>query len=177
MAPVVTTKCCYLRVTPRSPRAFILLSMGTLTLEELSARTIVAANSLTLKPGQEAFITPPSYAIAEAYFAPDTEWPRVVLDGDTVVGFIRGHFDTETSAPEFHSCIWRIHIAAEAQGRGVGRFAVEAIAAEARSRGFAQLTVLWEPGDNGPGEFFHTLGFRDIGETRYGETIAALSLS
>lgn len=151
--------------------------MGHLTLEELSGRTIVAANNLTLKPGQEAFLAPPSYAVAEAYFAPDTHWPRVVLDADEVVGFIRGHFDQQTSQPEFQSCIWRIHIAAEAQGRGVGRFAVEALAAEARSRGFGRLTVLWEPGDDGPGEFFHTLGFVDIGETLYGETIAALSLA
>ena len=151
--------------------------MGNLTLEELSGRTIVAANNLTLKRGQEAFIAPPSYAIAEAYFAPNTEWPRVVLDGDTVVGFIRGHFDKDSPQPEFQSCIWRIHIAAEAQGQGVGRFAVESLAAEARSRGFDRITVLWEPGDDSPGEFFHTLGFVDIGETRYGETIAALSLA
>ena len=99
------------------------------------------------------------------------------MDGDDVVGFIRGHFDQQTSQAELRSCIWRIHIAAEAQGRGVGRFAVEALAAEARSRGFERLTVLWEPGDNGPGDFFHALGFVDIGETRYGETIAALSLT
>ena len=151
--------------------------MGNLTLEELSGRTIVAANNLTLKRGQEAFIAPPSYAIAEAYFAPNTEWPRVVLDGDTVVGFIRGHFDMDSPQPEFQSCIWRIHISAEAQGQGVGRFAVESLAAEASSRGFDQITVLWEPGADSPGEFFHTLGFVDIGETRYGETIAALSLS
>jgi diamine N-acetyltransferase len=151
--------------------------MGNLTLEELSGRTIVAANNLTLKPGQEAFLAPPSYAVAEAYFAPDTDWPRVVLDGSDVVGFIRGHFDKETSQEEFQSCIWRIHIAAEAQGRGVGRFAVEALAAEARSRGFDRITVLWEPGDNSPGDFFHALGFVNIGETRYGETIAALSLT
>jgi diamine N-acetyltransferase len=151
--------------------------MGNLKLEELSGRTIVAANNLTLKPGQEAFIAPPSYAVAEAYFAPDTEWPRVVLDDSDVVGFIRGHFDKETSQEEFQSCIWRIHIAAEAQGRGVGRFAVEALAAEARSRGFERITVLWEPGDNGPGDFFHALGFVNIGETRYGETIAALTLA
>jgi diamine N-acetyltransferase len=150
--------------------------MADLRLEELSAKTIVAANSLTLKPGQEAFVAPTSYAIAESYFNPVTEWPRVVLDGDTVVGFIRGHFDKDAPQPEFRSCIWRITVAANQQGQGVGRFAVLALAAEAETRGYKSLTVLWDAGDNGPGEFFHKLGFVDTGITRYGEIISELAL-
>jgi len=150
--------------------------MGELRLEELSAKTIVAANTLSLKPGQEAFVAPTSYAIAESYFNPVTEWPRVVVDGDTVVGFIRGHFDSEAPQPEFRSCIWRITVAAEAQGKGVGRFAVLALAEEAKTRGHQKLTVLWDAGDDGPGEFFHKLGFVDTGITRYGETISELTL-
>ncbi len=150
--------------------------MSELRLEELSASTIVAANSLNLKPGQEAFVAPTSYALAESYFNPATEWPRVVLEGNTVVGFIRGHFDPETEQPEFRSCIWRITVSADAQGKGVGRFAVLALAEEAKSRGFSRLTVLWDEGDKSPGEFFHKLGFVDIGTTRYGETIGELAL-
>ncbi|HEY0259008.1 MAG TPA: GNAT family N-acetyltransferase, partial [Lacisediminihabitans sp.] len=82
--------------------------MAELRLEELSAKTIVAANSLTLRPGQEQFVTPPSYAIADAYINPVTSWPRVVLDGETVVGFIRGNFDPDALQEEFRSCIWRV---------------------------------------------------------------------
>ena len=44
--------------------------MGNLRLEELSAKTIVAANGLTLRRGQEQFVTPTSYAIADAYIEP-----------------------------------------------------------------------------------------------------------
>ena len=88
--------------------------MGELRLEELSAKTIVAANTLT--------------------------------------------------------------VAADQQGKGVGRFAVLALADEAKSRGHEKLTVLWDAGDAGPGEFFHKLGFVDTGVTRYGETISELSL-
>lgn len=150
--------------------------MGNYRLEELSAATIVAANTLTLKPGQEQFVAPTSYAISESYFDPNTEWPRVVLEGDSVVGFIRGHFDPNTDLPEFESCIWRITVSAAAQGKGVGRFAVEALAREAKNRGFKRLTVLWEDGDNGPGEFFHRLGFTDIGKSRFGEVIGELAL-
>ncbi len=69
--------------------------MSDMTLEELSARTIVAANTLTLKPGQEAFVAPVSHSIAEAYVNPTTAWPRVVMEDGEVVGFIMGNFDPE----------------------------------------------------------------------------------
>jgi diamine N-acetyltransferase len=150
--------------------------MGDLRLVELDAGNIVAANTLTLKPGQEQFVAPVSHSIAEAYVNPITSWPRVVMDGDDVVGFIMGNFDPEADQPEFRSCIWRINIAAEAQGRGVGSFAVRALADEARSRGFERLTVIWERGEHGPEEFFLRVGFVPTGETQYGETVGALEL-
>src|SRR5690554_2350141 len=150
--------------------------MGEFRLEELSASNIVAANNLTLRPGQEAFVTPPTYAIADNYLDPTTSWPRVVLDGDKVVGFIRGNFDPDAAQEEFRSCVWRVHVAAEAQGHGVGRFAVLALADEARQRGFEQLTALWEPGEDGPEAFFTSLGFTVERETQYGEKFGVLTL-
>ena len=151
--------------------------MGELRLEELSAKTIVAANNLSLRRGQEQFVTPPSYAIADAYLSPVTSWPRVVLNSkDEVVGFIRGNFDPESTQEEFRSCIWRVTVAASAQGTGVGRFAVLALAEEARHRGFDRVTAVWEPGDDGPEQFFLRVGFTISGETQYGENIGVLGL-
>lgn len=152
------------------------MSMGDLRLEELSASNIVAANSLTLRPGQEQFVTPTSYAIADAYINPLTSWPRVVLDGDQVVGFVRGNFDEDATQDEFRSALWRINVAADAQGAGVGKFAVRALAEEARVRGFHRLTVIWEPGEEGPEDFFLRIGFSIIGQTQYGENIGALEI-
>ncbi|QJU52473.1 GNAT family N-acetyltransferase [Herbiconiux sp. KACC 21604] len=150
--------------------------MSELKLVELSASNIVAANTLTLKPGQEQYVAPVSHSIAEAYVNPVTAWPRVVLEDDEVVGFIMGNFDPDAQEDEFRSCIWRINVAADAQGHGVGRFAVLALADEARQRGFEQITVIFEPGEDGPAAFFEKIGFVATGETPYGETIAALSL-
>lgn len=152
------------------------MGMAELRLEELSAKTIVAANSLTLRPGQEQFVTPVSYSIADAVIDPGTTWSRVVLDGDEVVGFIRGNFDPDAEHEEFRSCIWRINVSADAQGSGVGKFAVTGLADEARRRGFNQLTVIWEPGEDGPESFFLHLGFRIIGQTQYGENLGAVEL-
>jgi diamine N-acetyltransferase len=150
--------------------------MSELRLEELSAKTIVAANNLTLRRGQEQFVTPPSYAIADSFLNPATSWPRVVLDGDSVVGFIRGNFDPEAPQEEFRSCVWRVTVAGNAQGTGVGKFAVHALAEEAKTRGFTRLTALWEPGEEGPEKFFLSIGFTIQGQTQYGENIGALEL-
>jgi diamine N-acetyltransferase len=58
----------------------------------------------------------------------------------------------------------------------VGRFAVLALAAEAKSRGFDRLTALWEPGEEGPEEFFLRIGFVIEGQTQYGENLGVLTL-
>lgn len=150
--------------------------MGELRLEELSATNIVAANTLSLKPGQEQFVAPVSHSIAEAYVNPVTSWPRVVLDGDTVVGFIMGNFDPDAQDEHFRSCIWRLNVSADAQGRGVGRFAAHALAEEARARGFDRLTVIWESGEEGPEDFFLRIGFKPVGQTQYGDNIGVLEL-
>ncbi|MFB2554755.1 GNAT family N-acetyltransferase [Herbiconiux liangxiaofengii] len=150
--------------------------MSELSLEELSASNIVAANTLTLKPGQEQFVAPVSHSIAEAYVNPATAWPRVVREDGEVVGFIMGNFDPEAQEEEFKACIWRINVDADAQGHGVGRFAVLSVADEARRRGLERITVIYEPGEAGPAAFFEKLGFTPYSETPYGETVAALEL-
>jgi diamine N-acetyltransferase len=150
--------------------------MADLRLEELSARNIVAANGLSLKPGQEQFIAPVSYSVAASVINPATSWQRVVVQDDQVVGFIHGNFDPDSDQEEFRACIWRINVDAEAQGQGVGKFAAEALAEEARSRGLDRITVIWEPGEGGPEAFFHHIGFTDVGQTQYGEVIGAMQL-
>ncbi|WP_255447588.1 GNAT family N-acetyltransferase, partial [Schumannella sp. 10F1B-5-1] len=107
---------------------------------------------------------------------PTASWPRVVLDGDAVVGYIVGNFDESASDDFLRAALWRINVAAEAQGSGVGKFAVHALADEARKRGFSRITVVWESGQEGPEEFFKAVGFTVIGETPYGENLGALDL-
>jgi len=147
-----------------------------LRLEELSASNVVAANALTMKPGQEQFVAPVSYSAAAAVSNPATSWQRVVRDGDEVVGFIMGNFDPDAEHEEFRSILWRINVDADDQGRGIGTFAVRALADEARRRGLARLYVIWESGELGPEQFFLRSGFQPVGETQYGETVGALDL-
>ena len=150
--------------------------MADLRLVELSAATIVAVNTLSLKPGQEQFLAPVSYGVAATVSNPQTTWQRVVLDGDEVVGFVSANFDPEAHEEHFRSVVWRINVDADEQGRGVGRFAVDALLDEARTRGMDHVNVIYEAGDGGPEAFFRRVGFEPVGETEYGEVIATVRL-
>jgi len=153
------------------------VSMSELRMVELSAATIVAVNNLSLKPGQEQFLAPVSYGIAATVINPQTSWQRVVLDGDQVVGFVSANFDSEAPEEHFRSVLWRINVDADDQGKGVGRFAVEQLVEEARSRGVDHVNVIYEAGEDGPEAFFLRVGFTPVGETEYSEVIAEIRVT
>ncbi len=150
--------------------------MTELRLEELSATTIVEVNNLSLKEGQEEFLAPESYDLAASSVTPQTSWQRVVLDGDEVVGFISANFDPDAPLEYFRSVLWRINVDADDQGRGVGRFAVEGLLAEARERGCEKVDVIYMEGEGGPEAFFTRIGFTPVGETEFGEVIGEIRL-
>lgn len=151
--------------------------MAELRIEELTAQNAAAANSLTLKPGQEAFVKPATYTDVEEQLDPAGSWPRVIVDGDDqVVGYVMGAFDPDAPEEYLRAALWRVNVAAEAQGRGVGRFAVAAFADEARRRGFDRVTVVWASGEDGPEQFFKAVGFEVTGETPFGENLGVMTL-
>lgn len=148
-----------------------------LKLVPLTADNVVAANALSLKPGQEAYVAPVSHSIAEAYVNQDTMWPRVVEDDGEVVAFIMATFNPDIDDELYHATILRMNVDAEHQRQGIGRFAVNAVFEEARTRGFQRVFAVWEDGEEGPGAFFHALAFDEVGTTPYGEIIGAHTIS
>ncbi|MGM7697679.1 GNAT family N-acetyltransferase [Microbacterium sp. A84] len=151
--------------------------MSELRMVELSAATIVAVNNLSLKPGQEQYLAPVSYGIAATVINPQTSWQRVILDGDEVVGFVSANFDADAPEEHFRSVLWRINVDANDQRRGLGRFAVAGLLAEARTRNMDRVVVIYEAGDGGPEAFFRRVGFTPVGETEYAEVIAEIRLA
>lgn len=143
-----------------------------LQLVELSPSTIVDVNNMSLKPGQEEFLSPVSYGIAATAVNPLTSWQRVVLDDDQVVGFVSANFEPDAPYEHFRSVLWRINVDADEQRRGIGRFAVKELRREARQRGFDHVNVMYEAGQAGPEAFFRSVGFQPVGETEFGEVIA-----
>ncbi|HET7027344.1 MAG TPA: GNAT family N-acetyltransferase [Candidatus Limnocylindrales bacterium] len=130
-------------------------------LEVVTPANVHDACRLRIRPEQERFVAPVAISLAEAYADPDHAWPRLIYEGDELVGFvmagfIRGH-------ELLDSTLWRLNVAASAQGRGYGRFGVEAAAEEARRRGRSILSVGYARGERSPEGFYLRLGFKATG--------------
>jgi diamine N-acetyltransferase len=141
-------------------------------LELVTRQNVRAACELTLRRGQEGLVAPVAWSLASAYVDPDIAWPRLICDGDQVVGFIMAAFDPQNPSDLYHAFLWRLNIGAGHQGSGYGRFAVEALYAEVRRRGLIRLTVSYHEGENGPEGFYQRLGFRRTGENIQDEVVA-----
>jgi diamine N-acetyltransferase len=149
-------------------------------LEKITQANLDAALGIRVHPDQEHRVDPVVKSLAEAYVRPDVAWPRLIVDGGRPVGFLMGFFDIDWKADgsrsDVRSGLWRLNIAADAQGRGYGRFAVDSVAAEIRRRGGTRLTTTWLPGPTGPGAFYRRLGFRLTGETSGPDEVGELTL-
>ncbi|MEU0236633.1 GNAT family N-acetyltransferase [Nocardiopsis sp. NPDC006198] len=148
----------------------------SLRLAEITPANLDAALGVKVREDQNAFVAPVERSLAEAYASRATAWPRLVVDGDEAVGFVMANFAPGEEEPDFRCGIWRLNIAGDAQGRGYGRFAVAAVAAEARVRGNRRLTVMWVPGGGGPEGFYLGAGFRPTGRVMGGQVVGEMVL-
>jgi diamine N-acetyltransferase len=145
---------------------------ATITLREVTAETVRAVCALRVAPAQEGFVASNAFSIAQAYFEPRA-WFRAIYADETPVGFAMLWDDPE--AGEYG--LWRFMIAAEHQGKGFGRRALEQIIAHVRARpGARELTLSYVPGDGAAGAFYARLGFVETGEVDEGERVMRLTL-
>ncbi|MEV4723877.1 MULTISPECIES: GNAT family N-acetyltransferase [Micromonospora] len=145
-------------------------------LEKVTPENYEAALKLSVRPDQEDLVGPVVKSLAEAYVFPDIAWPRLIFDGDRLVGFLMAFLDYAwgDNPDDVRSGLWKLNIAADDQGKGYGRFAVEAVCAEIRARGGNRAYVTWVPREGGAEGFYLKLGFRPTGEQSEGETVAVL---
>jgi diamine N-acetyltransferase len=143
------------------------------SLREITADTLREVCRLRVAPGQEGFVAPVAFSIAEAHFSP-LAWFRAVYAGDTPVGFVM--LEDDAAARQYF--LWRLLIDADHQGKGYGRRAVELLCDYVRTRpGATELLTSWVPGDAGPAGFYGRLGFELTGEVEEDEVVARLPLS
>jgi diamine N-acetyltransferase len=146
-------------------------------LELVTQDNVRTACKLTMRPDQEDLVAPVAWSLADAYTMPDIAWPRLIYDGGQLVGFLMAAFAPEHYDALFHSYLWRLNIGAGHQGKGYGRFAVDAVCQEAARRGNYRLTVCYHPYQHGPEGFYRRLGFRPTGEYHEDEVVAERILS
>jgi len=138
--------------------------MNAIRIAEITPDNVIPACRLTVRPEQEGYVAPVAISLAEAYANRRTAWPRLLYDGDELVAFVMGGFDPDSPVDFFRCGIWRLNVAAGHQGKGYGRYAVDALLDEARRRGQRRVTVMWKPGEHGPEGFYLRLGFRTTGQ-------------
>jgi diamine N-acetyltransferase len=148
-------------------------------LRTIDPRNYEAALELSVRPDQADLVAPVVKSLAEAYVYGEQAWPRLVYDGDQLVGFVMAFLDipwTDPDDTDRRSGLWRLNIGAGQQGRGYGTFAVEAVCAEILTRGGAEAYVTYHPREGGPASFYAKLGFHPTGEIADGETVAVRKL-
>lgn len=150
-------------------------------LEPVTAENIEAVCAIQVRPDQAHLVSPVVKSLAEAYVHGDVAWPRAIVDGDEVVGFVMAFLDIEWNPArdpaDRRSGIWRLNISAGHQGKGYGSFAVAAVVEEIRRRGARRAYVTWDTGDGSPEPFYLGLGFRLTGELSGDQRVGELLLS
>lgn len=152
----------------------------SLRLEPVTPDNFDAVCAVSVRPDQAHLVAPVVKSLAEAYVHAETAWPRAIVDGDEVVGFVMAFldiaWDPAADPRDVRSGLWRLNISSAHQSKGYGRFAVAAVTAELRRRGASHAYVTWEPGPGSPEPFYLGLGFRPTGEESAGQTVAVLNL-
>lgn len=105
---------------------------ATVTLLGIAAATVRHVCALRVAPSQEHFVAPNAVSLAEALFSPGA-WFRAVSVGETPAGFVMLE-ESDPTAP----FLWRPMIAADHQGKGIGRRAIALVLDRLVDRGRAR---------------------------------------
>jgi diamine N-acetyltransferase len=103
-------------------------------------------------------VAPNPWSLAQALAEPAIAWPRAIVAGSEVVGFLMLEIDPhDPHGRPFW--LWRLMIGAAHQRQGMGTAALAAAVDEVRARGGTELYTSWVPGQGGPEPFYRHLGF------------------
>lgn len=89
---------------------------SSLRLEPVNAENFDAVCAVQVRPDQGHLVSPVMKSLAEAYVHGDVAWPRAIVDGDEVVGFVMAFLDIVWDPAKDptgrRSGIWRLNISA-----------------------------------------------------------------
>jgi diamine N-acetyltransferase len=142
----------------------------SVTLRDVTKDNVRTLCELRVAPGQERFVAPTAYTIAEAAYE-DEVLLRGIYDGDEPIGLVAVVHDQDGD--------WfmaRLMVAAGRQRTGIGRRAMALLYDELRARGADTLLTSYVDEDGGAGPFYGSLGFTPTGDVNEGETVVRLDL-
>jgi diamine N-acetyltransferase len=143
----------------------------TVSLRLVTGENFREVIALSVRPEQREYVADNVRSLAEAYLEP-LAWPRAIYADDEPVGFLMMHMNDDT----LEYFLWRFMIAADHQGKGYGREALELLVAEVRGRGGTSLRSSYERGEHSPRGFYLGFGFEETGEELGGEAVITLPL-
>ncbi len=128
---------------------------------------------------QERFVSSVAESFGDALFpeavdgAPVVPWLRAVEADGVLAGFVMLALATGHHPEPY---LWRLLVDRLQQRRGIGRMALDLVAAQCRAMGDTTLLTSWEEGKGSPRPFYLDYGFVPTGNVVEGETEARLPL-
>jgi diamine N-acetyltransferase len=138
----------------------------TIALAPVTRDNYRAVCKLATEPGDEKFVAPNAFSLAQAAYEPGCE-PFAVMAGGELVGFVMCDRDPKTG----DQWICRLMIAAGKRRHGHGRAAMEAVVARYRAQGLEGIYVSFEPENRLAQSLYIALGFVDTGKVEDGELV------
>jgi diamine N-acetyltransferase len=143
-----------------------------IALRAITFATVRTVIGLRVGEQQNRFVAPNATSIAEGLLNPGA-WLRAIYADDVAIGFVMlldpkipGVNLSRGPVASDSVMLWRFMIAAEHQGRGYGKQALDLVCAHARRVGAVALLTSYVPGEHGPEEFYVRHGFSKTGNLR-----------
>ncbi len=148
----------------------------TVTLREITMANFRECIGLKLKPGQEDFVAPNIYSLAEAK-VDGVSIPLAVYADDTMVGFAMYCYDDKSCKGYFD----RLMIDQRYQGKGYGRAAAILVVERLKQNpGIREIQISFEPQNIAADTLYGSIGFVKNGQfipPPHVETIAILKIT
>jgi diamine N-acetyltransferase len=138
-----------------------------ITLQPVTADNWRDCAALTVRPAQQAFVSPVTYYLCLCTYG-DVWHPLAVVRDGVIVGFVMWGVDEDRS-----HWIGGLVVDAAHQGRGVGHQTVRLLRDRLiKEPGCPNVALSFQPGNTRARSLYRTLGFRETGETEGAEVVA-----
>lgn len=143
-------------------------------LREITRSNWLACARLEPAPGQEGFLAPNVYSIAEWHFEPHYR-PRAVCVGDEVVGFLMYCMENDPSDAGTY-WLFRLMIDARHQGKGYAWDALRLAIEEMKAAGASRIRTMHKPENVTASRLYRRARFVEVGFLDDGDVELELDL-